>query len=137
MKNATEVTLYKEEQTDEKEQYFKDLCEGLGHDSLKQVSSKCLYDEEGSRLFAALTQSEEYYLWCSEKKLLETHADQFLEVMMQRGAPGEKFNVIDLGAGDGTKTRIVLEAALARGCNFEYIPIDISRDSNLTLSHNL
>ena len=43
--------------------------------------------------------------------------------------PG-KFNLIDLGAGDASKTQILLRKALEQKYDFEYIPMDISHDSN-------
>lgn len=45
-----------------------------------------------------------------------------------RGRGGaEKFNVVELGAGDGRKTKVLLRAMLDEGVDFEYLPIDISR----------
>ena len=41
-----------------------------------------------------------------------------------------KFNFIDLGAGDASKTEILLRKALEKKYDFEYIPMDISYDSN-------
>ena len=53
--------------------------------------------------------------------------------MEERGPKGEKFNIIDMGAGNGTKTRPLLETAIAKDYNFEFLPVDISHDSNKTL----
>ena len=38
----------------------------------------------------------------------------------------EGFDLIELGAGDGTKTAILLDHFLKRGVDFTYSPIDIS-----------
>ena len=45
----------------------------------------------------------------------------------------QKFNFIDLGAGDASKTYIILKKGLEEKYNFEYIPLDISHDANLDL----
>ena len=94
-----------------------------------------MYDEEGSRLCAAINQTPEYYIWRAERQLLEAHASAMLASMSTEKLT--KFNIIDLGAGDGSKTKVILETALKEGYNFEYIPIDISYDSNQTLLANL
>jgi dimethylhistidine N-methyltransferase len=39
---------------------------------------------------------------------------------------GNPFNLIELGAGDGQKTQVLLEHFLKRGLDFRYVPIDIS-----------
>lgn len=47
-----------------------------------------------------------------------------------------KFNLIDLGAGDATKTEILVEVAIKEGHDFEYLPLDISYHSNVNLLNN-
>lgn len=42
----------------------------------------------------------------------------------------EIFNLVDLGAGDGVKTKIILEKAVEKGYSINYVPIDISKDAN-------
>jgi L-histidine Nalpha-methyltransferase len=37
------------------------------------------------------------------------------------------FNLVELGAGDGRKTKVLLRAMLDAGQDFDYIPVDISR----------
>ena len=46
---------------------------------------------------------------------------------------GEKFDLIDLGAGDGSKTQILIEKVMSQKYGFEYIPMDISNESNMGL----
>ena len=41
---------------------------------------------------------------------------------------------MELGAGDGEKVKFLIEKALKEEYDFEYIPIDISHSSNLTLA---
>ena len=42
-----------------------------------------------------------------------------------------------MGAGDGKKTQFLLEAAMKEGYEMDYVPIDISHDSNLVLAEHL
>lgn len=43
----------------------------------------------------------------------------------------QKFNLVDLGAGDGFKTEILLDIAIKEGYDTHYIPLDISLHSNI------
>ena len=96
------------------------------------------YDSEGSKLFSKMcTEDPYYYIWRCEKSLLEIHSPRILGMLTSQLSPGEKFNIIDLGAGDGTKTLILLKEAISENTNFEYIPIDISKESNETLCKNM
>ena len=45
--------------------------------------------------------------------------------------------MVELGAGDGKKTQFLLEAAMKEGYEMDYVPIDISHDSNLMLVEHL
>ena len=44
---------------------------------------------------------------------------------------------MELGAGDGKKTQFLIEAGMKAGYDIEYVPIDISHDSNLVLAENM
>lgn len=87
----------------------------------KRLSSRFIYDAEGSRLFQAITELEEYYPTRCEAEILTEHGDVIL------GCGGKRpLNLVDLGAGDGRKTAILLERAQALGIDARYVPIDIS-----------
>ena len=45
--------------------------------------------------------------------------------------------MVDLGAGDALKTKILMKKALEEGYDFNYIAVDISDDSNKVLAENL
>lgn len=80
------------------------------------LSPKWFYDARGSELFDAITQLPEYYLTRTEKALLE----EFGPVWIERVAPA---TLVELGAGSGEKTRVLL-GALPDGAT--YVPVDIS-----------
>jgi L-histidine Nalpha-methyltransferase len=86
-----------------------------------ELPPKFFYDERGSRLFERITRLSEYYLTRAERALLE----RWMPDWMAGAAPGA---VVELGAGSGEKTRIVLEAVLAASGSARYVPVDVSAD---------
>ena len=82
---------------------------------------KYRYDEEGSRLCEQIVHTKEYYLYRDETNLLRECAKEILELV----APDE---VVELGSGFSTKTRILIEAMQHTKCHL-YIPFDISEDA--------
>ena len=96
-----------------------DVRDGLTHAPLS-LPSRWLYDDVGSALFEAITFLDEYPLTRAEERLLQANA-----AALAAHAPPSPI-VIELGAGSGRKTRLVLEALAARG-PIEYRPIDVSR----------
>ena len=92
----------------------------------KTLPSKYFYDERGDELFARIMRLPEYYLTGCETEILHAYAESILS---ETGYGQEQFEILELGAGNGLKTRILLEAATGRGLNFTYLPVDISADS--------
>lgn len=92
----------------------------------KTLSSKYFYDDEGSRLFMEIMKLPEYYLTRSE---LEIFTDQALDILEAFSAGEAAFDLIELGAGDGTKTAILVEQFLEKGADITYMPIDISGEA--------
>lgn len=86
----------------------------------KSLPSRYFYDEEGNRLFQKIMELPEYYLTGCELEILESHRER-IAAHIGEGA----FNLVELGAGDGSKTRILLEHFSARGMDFRFVPIDI------------
>ncbi len=105
-----------------KNQFEQDVIEGLQQPQ-KQLSSKYFYDETGDKLFQQIMNLEEYYLPESELEILKTRtADiaKHIEV--------DKFDVLELGAGDGRKVVYFLEELTRLGKEVTYYPFDISSD---------
>ncbi len=86
----------------------------------KRLPSRYFYDDRGSELFQEIMACEDYYLTDCEREILQRHAGDVLASM--EGA----FDLVDLGAGDGAKTRLLLRYAADRGLDVSYVPIDIS-----------
>ncbi|MBC8154992.1 MAG: L-histidine N(alpha)-methyltransferase [Bacteroidetes bacterium] len=90
----------------------------------KRLSSRFLYDAEGSRLFQEIMHVPEYYLTRSEYEILDKYKADLL-LLFGRKIP---FDLIELGAGDGLKTKVLLRHFLDQNISFSYVPIDISVD---------
>lgn len=72
----------------------------------KQLSSRFFYDDEGSRLFQAIMHLPEYYLTRSEFEILDTHKQALLDLFSADNRP---FDLVELGAGDGLKTKVLID----------------------------
>lgn len=102
-----------------------DVREGLSSEP-KFLSSKYFYDDEGSRLFQEIMKLPEYYLTRAELEIFQLQSEQIFAAF---NTGGEAFDLIELGAGDGTKTSFLVEHFLARKADFRYVPIDISAEA--------
>jgi len=98
----------------------------------KRLASRYFYDARGSQLFQKIMDLPEYYLTACEFEILNTQTPAFSSLM-----EGESFNLVELGAGDGRKTSILLEHFLNKKFDFQYIPIDISKASIQSLTERL
>lgn len=114
----------------ERDQFADDVLKGLTS-TPKQLSSKYFYDDEGSRLFQEIMKLPEYYLTRAEFKLFNEQKEAICSAFSD-GA--EALDLIELGAGDGTKTAVLIEHLLSKGVDFTYSPIDISQEANEALS---
>lgn len=95
-----------------------DVLDGLTR-PLKELPPKHLYDARGSELFDAICELPEYYQTRTERLILETHADDIVE---RTGA----VELVELGSGSATKTRVLLDAMAAAGTLRRYVPVDVS-----------
>ena len=99
---------------------LRDVREGLAQNP-KRLSPKYFYDERGSELFEQITDLPEYYLTRAERGLLGGTIPGIIEKIAPK-------SLVELGAGSASKTRIILDAMIARGSATAYVPIDVSRD---------
>ena len=101
-----------------------DVDEGLSA-TPKKLSSQYFYDDNGSRIFQQIMAMPEYYLTDREFEILSTRSK---DVHREIGFSGH-FNIIELGAGDGTKTKELLANFIEAGADITYVPIDISEEA--------
>lgn len=113
--------------------FSEDVRRGLSS-SPKYLQSKYLYDQKGSEIFEAIMRMDEYYLTDCE---LEIFSEQKNNICRDFISDVGEFELIELGAGDGLKTKILLKALLHLGMDFRYIPIDISHQAIEQLQQQL
>lgn len=101
--------------------------------SPKRLLSWLFYDEAGDKIFQSIMEMPEYYLTRSEHDILETNKDELLKLFRTHGP----FNLIELGAGDGRKTEILLKHFSKNNTRFVYTPIDVSETVLKTLADRL
>jgi L-histidine N-alpha-methyltransferase len=82
----------------------------------KELPPKYFYDALGSLLFDEITRLPEYYLTRIESRLLDSFGRNWL-------AEQKPASLVELGAGSGEKTRILLDALSAGAW---YVPVDLS-----------
>jgi dimethylhistidine N-methyltransferase len=96
----------------------------------KYIPSKYFYDDEGSKIFERIMRMPEYYLTDCEYEIFNIHKEKILDLISGKR---ESFDLVELGAGDGLKTNILIKHFLARNASFKYMPVDISGQALDTL----
>lgn len=107
---------------DQKNQFLNEVIHDLKQ-SPKRLNSKYFYDATGDALFQKIMACPDYYLTRCETEIFDAHATDIAEML---DAGSDPFDLIELGAGDASKTIKLLRALKDRKCTFSYIPIDIS-----------
>lgn len=87
--------------------------------SARRLPCKFFYDEQGAQLFRQICELPEYYVTRTEIEILRLHGAEIAAAL------GPQIELIGLGTGAGTKTKILLEE-LERPA--VYVPIDISKE---------
>lgn len=113
--------------------FAEDVKKGLSAEQ-KYLPSKYFYDEQGSKLFQAIMNLDEYYPTRCEAEVLDTHKDEMCRIFTE-GEGG--FQLVELGAGDGLKTRILLHCFDNAAAELVYLPIDISPTILVELTHSV
>ncbi len=90
----------------------------------KKLSSKYFYDKKGDELFQQIMALPEYYLTGTEFGILEENVAEITRIFQAQSG----FDLIELGAGDGKKTKILLRHLMKEKINFKYLPVDISQN---------
>jgi L-histidine N-alpha-methyltransferase len=116
-----------------KQQFYSDTLKGL-KSTPKFMSSKYFYDQQGDKLFQQIMAAEEYYLTDSEMEIL---IEQSAQISKAIGFDGQPFDLIELGAGDATKSIHLLKQMMQNKLDFRYLPVDISENVINNLSNTL
>ncbi len=104
------------------EQFLNDVIGGL-RTTPKELYSKYFYDQAGDALFQQIMQSPEYYLTKFEFEIFEQRSGAIASLLRKRIS---QFDLLELGAGDASKSSFLLKALIEQEANFRYMPIDIS-----------
>jgi len=89
----------------------------------KYLNSKYFYDASGSIIFQQIMHMPEYYLTDCELEIFRSQKKAIYNAFRLDHQP---FDVVELGAGDGLKTKILLAYFFRENAAIRYIPIDIS-----------
>jgi len=100
-----------------KSEFLSETISGLSR-MPRTLPCKYFYDERGAALFQNICDLPEYYITRTETAILRLYAHEMAQCI------GARCELIGLGTGAGTKTRILLEELEAPAV---YIPIDISK----------
>ena len=85
----------------------------------RSIPTKFLYDDLGSKLFEKISNTKEYYLTRTEKKILRKYSSN---IIIESGAK----ELLELGSGSSKKTKILITEALKIKNKLTYISFDIS-----------
>ena len=96
--------------------FLSDVIAGLSGEP-RTLPCKYFYDERGAALFQKICEQPEYYITRTEIDILDRHRAEIAANL------GPQIDLIGLGTGSGTKTRILIEALEKPAV---YIPVDIS-----------
>lgn len=118
---------------DTNEKFKQEVLDGLTNYP-KSLPSKYFYDKKGDRLFQQIMAMPSYYLTDSEFEILETHTEAISNYLFNSESATD---IIELGAGDGKKTKILLQYLLSKKKDFVYKPVDISKNAIESLSIDL
>jgi L-histidine N-alpha-methyltransferase len=107
---------------DTQQQFCNDVLAGLTA-TPKYLEAKYFYDSRGDELFQEIMNSPEYYPTNCEMEIFTQQTEALASAII---ADGSAFDLIELGAGDATKSTHLLRHLLDNKADFTYLPIDIS-----------
>ncbi|MGK7958651.1 MAG: L-histidine N(alpha)-methyltransferase, partial [Crocosphaera sp.] len=107
-----------ETKKESKDSWGQDIKEGLTQ-CPKKIPSKYFYDDPGSQLFEQICELPEYYPTRTEASILREYAEEIAEIT-------GTCELVELGSGSSTKTRLLLDAYHQQNELFKYMPIDVS-----------
>lgn len=100
--------------------FASDIRDGLSA-MLKFIPSKYFYDDQGSMLFQKITAQDDYYLTSAEYSILNSINGELASTIASN-----EIDIIELGAGDGHKTELIIDGFIQNGTKVNFYPIDIS-----------
>lgn len=123
--------IEKDQSSQHREEFAADVLIGLSTHP-KFISSKYFYDNIGSELFQKISQHEDYYLTKTEFSIFQDASTAIPELIRE-----PEIDIIELGAGDGHKSKLIIDGFLNKGCKVNFYPIDISEKAMHLLGQNM
>ncbi len=103
--------------------FAKDTLKGLSN-THKYLLPKYFYDDKGSKIFQDIMHMPEYYLTGCEYDIFNRLSEDICQYLI---SPASAFQLIELGAGDGLKSGLILKTLSGLKIPFTYVPVDISQ----------
>lgn len=128
--NAFTVLTPKQEQLPA---FHRDVLQGLSAKD-KYLDAKYFYDDNGDRIFQRIMACPAYYPTNCEMEIMQ---EQSARISALVASLADTFDVVELGAGDATKSVHLLQELLHIDHTFTYYPIDISANVISQLERNL
>lgn len=125
--NLTQTGIVEKDQTE----FAAEITSGLSQIP-KKIPSKYFYDDIGSQLFQEITRLEEYYLTRKEFEILNLYKETFPELINEK-----EIDIVELGVGDGHKTKLLIEGFIKKGIKVHFYPVDISTEALHQLESNI
>ncbi|MFQ5738386.1 MAG: L-histidine N(alpha)-methyltransferase [Acidobacteriota bacterium] len=113
------LTLIATRKETQRSSFSRHVGEGLTS-SPKRLPCRYLYDKEGSTLFEEICTLPEYYLTRAETEILRRQGTAIA------GLFPHQTQLVELGGGNSTKTRLLIEAFLRQQKVLHYWTVDIS-----------
>ena len=113
------------------DQFANAVHKGLSLEN-KCLPSWLIFDSAGSAIFKKITELAEYLPAACEFEIIQNHKNRIAKLITDKTS-----NLIELGSGDGCKTRILIEYLLHENFDFHYYPIDISSGAVTNLVRSL
>ena len=107
------------------EQFKQDVEEGLSAPQ-KSLPSQYFYDARGDELFQQIMAMPEYYVTDAEDEIFKKRTADLIAALDVD--TDSYFEIIELGAGDGKKSKKLLKQLQKKGYQFTYQPVDISQN---------
>jgi L-histidine Nalpha-methyltransferase len=95
-----------------------DVLDGLTR-PFKELPPKHFYDARGAELFDRICDLPEYYPTRAERAILEQSAEEIADLT-------DAVELVELGSGTASKTRVLLDALYAAGTLGRYVPVDVT-----------
>lgn len=116
------------------EKFKVDIDNGLSANP-KTLPSKYFYNKNGNALFVKIMDLPEYYLTRSELDIFNNRTEELVDSFGIKS--NTHFELVELGAGDGLKTKELLHFLDRKNFTFDYLPIDISSNALQLLKENI